>query len=94
MIPYCDPILNHQRRGDNLAFRYHCVTLIREEGKLTPVKFEESFLQHMPEKWRAFFIKHREFIRFAVVGGITFIIDNAVFYALTLTVMHLSLIHI
>ena len=52
------------------------------------MKFEESFLQHMPEKWRAFFIKHREFIRFAVVGGITFIIDNAVFYALTLTVMH------
>ena len=52
------------------------------------MKFEESFLQHMPEKWRAFFIKHREFIRFAVVGGITFIIDNAVFYAFTLTVMH------
>jgi len=31
--------------------------------------------------------KHRELIRFAVVGGTTFIIDNGVWYALKLTVL-------
>ena len=41
----------------------------------------------MPEKWRPFLIKHREFIRFGIVGGITFVIDNGIFYALTHTVM-------
>ncbi|MDR6596600.1 putative flippase GtrA [Saccharothrix longispora] len=39
----------------------------------------------LPEPVRFLVRKHRELIRFAVVGGTTFVIDNGVWYALKLT---------
>ena len=39
----------------------------------------------LPEPIRFLINKHRELIRFAVVGGTTFVIDNGVWYALKLT---------
>ncbi|WP_221455684.1 GtrA family protein [Saccharothrix tamanrassetensis] len=41
----------------------------------------------LPEPLRFLINKHRELIRFAVVGGTTFLIDNGVWYALKLTVL-------
>lgn len=41
----------------------------------------------LPEPVRFLINKHREVIRFAVVGGTTFVIDNGVWYALKLTVL-------
>ena len=41
----------------------------------------------LPEPVRFLIRKHRELIRFAVVGGTTFVIDNGVWYALKLTVL-------
>ncbi|MCE6999372.1 GtrA family protein [Saccharothrix sp. S26] len=41
----------------------------------------------LPEPVRFLINKHRELIRFAVVGGTTFVIDNGVWYALKLTVL-------
>ncbi|TQM82760.1 putative flippase GtrA [Saccharothrix saharensis] len=41
----------------------------------------------LPEPVRFLINKHRELIRFAVVGGTTFLIDNGVWYALKLTVL-------
>ena len=41
----------------------------------------------LPEPMRFLINKHRELIRFAVVGGTTFVIDNGVWYALKLTVL-------
>lgn len=44
-------------------------------------------LARLPEPVRFLVNKHRELIRFAVVGGTTFVIDNAVWYALKLTIL-------
>ncbi|MGM1060291.1 GtrA family protein [Saccharothrix sp. Mg75] len=42
-------------------------------------------LGRLPEPLRFLIVKHRELIRFAAVGGTTFVIDNGVWYALKLT---------
>jgi putative flippase GtrA len=44
-------------------------------------------LAKFPEPVRFLLNKHRELIRFAVVGGTTFVIDNGIWYALKLTVL-------
>ncbi|MFD1152097.1 GtrA family protein [Saccharothrix hoggarensis] len=44
-------------------------------------------LGRLPEPLRFLINKHRELIRFAVVGGTTFVIDNGIWYALKLTVL-------
>jgi putative flippase GtrA len=47
----------------------------------------ESVLARVPEPLRSILVKHRELLKFAVVGGTTFLIDNAVWYGLKLTVL-------
>lgn len=47
----------------------------------------ESVLGWVPEPLRSTLIKHRELLKFAVVGGTTFIIDNGIWYLLKLTVL-------
>jgi putative flippase GtrA len=47
----------------------------------------ESLLARVPEPLRGVLIKHREKLKFAVVGATTFVIDNVVWYALKLTVL-------
>ncbi|WP_312888587.1 GtrA family protein [Nonomuraea rhodomycinica] len=41
----------------------------------------------MPEPLRALALKHRELLKFLVVGGTAFLVDNALFYGLKLTVL-------
>ncbi|MGW5052853.1 GtrA family protein [Actinokineospora sp. NPDC004072] len=47
----------------------------------------ETVLARLPEPVRAALTKHRELLRFAVVGGVCFVVTNAVNYALKLTVL-------
>ncbi|MBK1788848.1 GtrA family protein [Prauserella cavernicola] len=47
----------------------------------------ESVLARVPEPLRSVLIKHRELLKFAVVGGTTFLVDNGVWYLLKLTVL-------
>lgn len=48
----------------------------------------DAVLVRMPRPVRSLLEKHREMLRFATVGGITFLITNVVNYALKLTVLH------
>jgi putative flippase GtrA len=47
----------------------------------------ESVLARVPEPLRAVLIKHRELLKFGIVGGTTFVIDNAIWYLLKLTIL-------
>ncbi|MBP2474625.1 putative flippase GtrA [Crossiella equi] len=47
----------------------------------------ETVLGWLPQGLRRRLLKHRELLKFAFVGGTTFLIDNGVFYGLKLTVL-------
>jgi putative flippase GtrA len=47
----------------------------------------ERVLSSIPQPYRAIAIKHRELVKFALVGGTTWVIDTAVFLALKSTVL-------
>jgi putative flippase GtrA len=47
----------------------------------------DSVLSRVPEPLRKLLIKHRELLKFAIVGGTTFVIDNGIWYLLKLTVL-------
>ena len=47
----------------------------------------ESILTRIPQPYRAVAIKHRELVKFALVGGTAFVVDTAVFLVLKSTVL-------
>lgn len=49
--------------------------------------FVETALAAIPEPYRGVAIKHRELVKFALVGGSTWVIDTAVFLLLKATVL-------
>jgi putative flippase GtrA len=51
------------------------------------VTFSEATIARLPRVVRPFVERHRELIKFAIVGGTTFIIDSAIFYTLKLTIL-------
>ncbi|MFI6924641.1 GtrA family protein [Nonomuraea spiralis] len=51
------------------------------------LRIANAVLARLPEPLRALALKHREPLKFAVVGGTTFLVDNALFYGLKLTVL-------
>jgi putative flippase GtrA len=51
------------------------------------LRIANAVLARIPEPLRALALKHRELLKFAVVGGTTFLVDNTVFYGLKLTVL-------
>ena len=44
-------------------------------------------LEHVPEPLRSVLLKHRELLKFGIVGATTFVIDNGIWYLLKLTVL-------
>jgi putative flippase GtrA len=56
-------------------------------GTIHQVSVVESVLAQIPQPYRAVAIKHRELLKFAMVGGTTWIIDTAVFLLLKNTVL-------
>lgn len=47
----------------------------------------ETVLARIPQPYRAIALKHRELVKFALVGGIAFMVDTAVFVLLKTTVL-------
>ncbi len=46
-----------------------------------------TILARVPAPLRALLVRHRELLKFAVVGGTTFVVDNGIWYLLKLTVL-------
>jgi putative flippase GtrA len=51
------------------------------------VSFTDATIARLPRLIRPFAERHHELIKFAIVGGTTFVIDSALFYTLKLTVL-------
>jgi len=51
------------------------------------VSFADSVITRLPEAVQPSLLRHHELIKFAIVGGTTFIIDSAIFYTLKLTIL-------
>jgi len=50
--------------------------------------FVQTIMSRLPEPVRKLVLKHREMLRFAVVGGVCFVVTLVVNYALKLTVLN------
>ena len=59
----------------------------RASGTIEQVSVVESALAIIPQPYRDVAIKHRELVKFALVGGTTWVIDTAVFLFLKSTVL-------
>src|SRR5271168_1435451 len=51
------------------------------------VSFADATIARLPAVFQPYAQRHHEFIKFAIVGGTTFIIDSAIFYTLKLTIL-------
>src|SRR5690242_21219721 len=56
-------------------------------GTIEQVSVVETVLAAIPQPYRSVAIKHRELLKFGLVGGTTWIIDTAVFLVLKATVL-------
>jgi putative flippase GtrA len=51
------------------------------------VSIVDATLSHLPQPVRSLLVKHRELLKFAVVGGVCFILTNVIWYGLKFTVL-------
>jgi putative flippase GtrA len=63
------------------------VTRPRADPYTAVVTVVESVLARVPGPLREVLLKHRELVKFAIVGGTTFVIDNGIWFLLKFTVL-------
>ena len=51
------------------------------------MSFADATIARLPQAVRPYAERHHELIKFAIVGGTTFVIDSAIFYTLKLTIL-------
>jgi len=51
------------------------------------VSLVDEVVNRVPQPFRDIALRHHELIKFAIVGGTTFVIDSVIFYTLKLTVL-------
>lgn len=55
--------------------------------RLGRVSVVDDALSRVPIPLRELILRHRELVKFAIVGGTTFVIDSGIFYTLKLTIL-------
>lgn len=66
---------------------YDFAPLLRYSVDWRAVSFADATIARLPQVLQPFAMRHHELIKFAIVGGTTFIIDSAIFYTLKLTIL-------
>ncbi len=66
---------------------YHFAPNSRSSVDWRAVSFADATIARLPGVVQPFAMRHHELIKFAIVGGTTFIIDSAIFYTLKLTIL-------
>ncbi|ATA29408.1 hypothetical protein MLM_3405 [Mycobacterium lepraemurium] len=51
------------------------------------MSFTEATIARLPRLLQPYLLRHHELIKFAIVGGTTFVTDSAIFYTLKLTIL-------
>lgn len=51
------------------------------------MSFAEATIARLPRVLQPYLLRHHELIKFAIVGGTTFVIDSVIFYTLKLTIL-------
>jgi putative flippase GtrA len=66
---------------------YDFAPILRRSVDWRAVSFADATIARLPGVLQPFAERHHELIKFAIVGGTTFIIDSAIFYTLKLTIL-------
>lgn len=66
---------------------YHFASFSSPSVHSRVVSFADATIERLPGFLQPFAQRHHEFIKFAIVGGTTFVIDSAIFYTLKLTIL-------
>ncbi len=66
---------------------YHFASNSRSSVHWRAVSFADATIARLPGVVQPFAMRHHELIKFAIVGGTTFIIDSVIFYTLKLTIL-------
>lgn len=66
---------------------YHFASILCSSVHSLVVSFADATIARLPGVVQPYAQRHHELIKFAIVGGTTFIIDTAIFYTLKLTVL-------
>jgi putative flippase GtrA len=66
---------------------YHFAPFLCSSVHSRLVSFADATIARLPGVFQPYAQRHHEFIKFAIVGGTTFVIDSAIFYTLKLTIL-------
>ncbi|RVW05226.1 GtrA family protein [Rhodococcus xishaensis] len=51
------------------------------------MSFVDAAISRVPQPFRTIAVRHHEFVKFAIVGGTTMVVDLAIFYTLSLSIL-------
>jgi putative flippase GtrA len=66
---------------------YHFASFLGAYVDWRIVTFTDATIARMPRVIQPYLLRHHELIKFAIVGGTTFVIDSVIFYTLKLTIL-------